>query len=287
MATLKSTKNKGDEQMVGQADYAIIGGTGVYDSALLEDPKTITINTEFGPSVATIGEYKGKKVAFMPRHGASHSIPPHRINYRANIWALKELGVSQVLASAAVGSLKREYEPGSLVIVDDFLDFTKSRATTFFEASTVIHVDVTDPYCSRLRREIALGGAELGIANIHDGGTYVCTEGPRFESPAEIRMYEALGAHVVGMTSIPEVVLAKEAELCYATVCMVTNYAAGISDTPLTHEEVVHEMNKNVHRIRDLFFHTILRSTGQRECRCKTAVGGQTPLSRNQGGNDV
>ena len=268
--------------MSKHADYAIIGGTGVYDSAVLENTETITVNTQFGPSIATLGEYKGKKVAFMPRHGAAHSIPPHRINYRANIWALKELGVTQVLASAAVGSLKRKYGPGSLVIVDDFLDFTKSRPTTFFESSTVVHVDVTDPYCSRLRTEIALAAEELAIENVHHGGTYVCTEGPRFESPAEIRMYETLGAHVVGMTSIPEVVLAKEAELCYATVCMVTNYAAGISDAPLTHEEVVREMARSVHRIRDLFFHTILKSTGERECRCKTAVGGQKPLLGNE-----
>ncbi|MCL6515522.1 S-methyl-5'-thioadenosine phosphorylase [Alicyclobacillus sp.] len=259
------------------ADYAIIGGTGVYDPALLESPTTERIETPYGPAEVTLGRYQGKAVAFMPRHGSGHSIPPHRINYRANIAALKQLGVTQVLATAAVGSLQTRYEPGSLVLIDGFLDFTKSRPTTFFEDGPVVHVDMTDPYCGRLRREILAAAGRLGLS-VHDGGTYVCAEGPRFETPQEIRLYQSWGAAVVGMTSVPEVVLAKEAELCYATVCMVTNYGAGISPTPLTHEEVVEEMAKNVHRIRTLFFDTIAHLDGTRDCRCPHAVGGQKPL---------
>lgn len=263
-----------------QAEFAIIGGTGVYDSAMLESPRNIVIDTPYGQAAATIGQYEGKSVAFMPRHGVGHSIPPHKINYRANIMALRQLGVTQVFATAAVGSLQKEYAPGSLLLVDDFLDFTKSRPTTFFESGSVVHVDVTDPYCHRLRTYLSETGERLNLA-IHNGGTYVCAEGPRFESPAEIRLYQSFGAAVVGMTSIPEVVLAKEAELCYATVCMVTNYAAGISPTPLTHEEVVQEMAANVHKIRQLFFRAIADYSGERSCRCGQAVGGQAPLNGN------
>lgn len=261
-----------------QAEFAIIGGTGVYNPALLQNAAEHIIETPYGAAKATIGTYEGRSIAFMPRHGVSHSIPPHKINYRANIAALKQMGVHQVLATAAVGSLQLAYAPGSLVIIDDFLDFTKSRPTTFFEANGVVHVDVTDPYCSRLRSALRNAAADLSLP-IESSGTYVCTEGPRFESPAEIRFYQSLGAAVVGMTTVPEVVLAKEAELCYATVCMVTNYGAGISETPLTHEEVVTEMANNVHHLRRLFFHTITHLSHDRDCRCKDAVGGQTPLT--------
>lgn len=266
-----------------RAEFAIIGGTGVYDPALLESPTTEIVDTPYGQAQVTLGTFEGKSVAFMPRHGTGHSIPPHKVNYRANIAALKQLGVTQVLATAAVGSLQMKYEPGSLVLIDGFLDFTKSRPTTFFESGPVVHVDMTDPYCGRLRQAVKQSAERLGIP-IHDGGTYVCAEGPRFETPQEIRLYQSWGAAVVGMTSVPEVVLAKEAELCYATVCMVTNYGAGISPTPLTHEEVVEEMAKNVHRIRALFFDTIAHLDGERNCRCSHAVGGQTPLTgRSEG----
>jgi 5'-methylthioadenosine phosphorylase len=261
-----------------QAEYGIIGGTGVYDPALLESPETLPVDTPYGQALVTTGTYQNRNIVFMPRHGAGHSIPPHKINYRANIWALKQLGVKQVFATAAVGSLQLQYEPGSLVVIDSFLDFTKSRPNTFFEGSPVVHVDMTDPYCGRLRSALIGSGQSLNL-NMHHGGTYVCAEGPRFESTAEIRLYQSIGAAVVGMTSIPEVVLAKEAELCYACVCMVTNYGAGISRAPLTHEEVVEEMAKNVHHMRELFFHTISTMDATRDCRCKDAVGGQKPLT--------
>lgn len=268
------------------ADYAIIGGTGVYDPAVLESSSEVTVETPYGPAKATIGEYKGKRIAFMPRHGAGHSIPPHRINYRANIYALKELGVGQVLATAAVGSLQLPYRPGSLVLIDSFLDFTKARPSTFFEERQVVHVDMTDPYCGRLRSVIRQAADDINI-DLFDGGTYVCAEGPRFESTAEIRCYQSFGAAVVGMTTVPEVVLAKEAELCYATVCMVTNYGAGISSKPLTHEEVVESMQQNAHRIRNLFFHTIEALATDRSCRCGNAVGGQKPLVGISEGSEI
>lgn len=261
--------------------FAIIGGTGVYDPDLLENTESVVLDTPYGQARATLGTYNGKRIAFMPRHGSGHSIPPHKINYRANLWGLKELGVEQVLATAAVGSLQLEYEPGSLVVVDSFLDFTKQRTQTFFEHNQVVHVDMTDPYCGRLRHQLVGQATRLGF-NIHQGGTYVCTEGPRFETTAEIRLYQSFGGAVVGMTSVPEVVLAKELELCYATVCMVTNYGTGISDNPLTVDEVVLEMKKNVGAVRQLFLQVIDSLSNERDCPCSRAVSGQAPLTGNE-----
>jgi 5'-methylthioadenosine phosphorylase len=264
-----------------QAEFAIIGGTGVYHPDLLDGAEVRILETPYGQAKATVGTYKGRGVAFMPRHGAAHSIPPHRVNYRANLWALKALGVHQVLATAAVGSLQLQYAPGSLVVVDDFLDFTKQRTQTFFEENHVVHVDMSDPYCHRLRRHLVASARQLEIP-VHDGGTYVCTEGPRFETRAEIRLYQSLGGAVVGMTTVPEVVLAKELELCYATVAMVTNYGTGISANPLTVDEVVQEMKRNADNIRRLFFHTIDSLSVDRDCNCGAAVSGQAPLTGDQ-----
>ncbi|MGB8954881.1 MAG: S-methyl-5'-thioadenosine phosphorylase [Tumebacillaceae bacterium] len=255
------------------AEYAIIGGTGVYDPALLEDAERHTIDTPYGTADVTIGTYAGKRVAFMPRHGYKHSVAPHKINYRANIRALKQIGVHTVLATAAVGSLKQELAPGDLVLVDDFIDMTKSRAQTFYEGAPegVVHIDLSDAYCGRIREHLANVGEANGIA-LKQGGVYVTTEGPRFETPAEIRLYASWGGDVVGMTSVPEVILAKEAEMCYATVAMITNYCAGISKHPLTHQEVVDAMKANVQKIRELFFRAIEAGTGERTCACPHAL---------------
>lgn len=256
------------------ADYGVIGGTGVYDPDLLENPVEHTLETRYGKSSCVIGDYKGKRIAFMPRHGKNHSVPPHQVNYKANIEGLYQLGVRQVLATAAVGSLRLSLPPGSLSIVDQFLDFTKARSSTFFENGLpVAHVDMTDPYCRRLRAKLAETAEKAGIYAAN-GGTYVCAEGPRFETPAEIRAFAQLGGDVVGMTSVPETVLAKERGLCYATVAMITNYAAGISKTPLSHQEVVDEMARNVHRVRELFFDTLTALDSHRDCACKDAAGG-------------
>lgn len=256
-----------------RAEYAIIGGTGVYDPALLQDAERHSIETPYGTAEFTLGTYAGKRVAFMPRHGYSHSVAPHKINYRANIRALKELGVHTVFATAAVGSLKKELAPGDLVLVDDFIDMTKSRALTFYEGAPegVVHIDVTDAYCGRIRDRLATAASEHNIEVKH-GGVYVCTEGPRFETAAEIRMYTSWGGDVVGMTSVPEVILAKESEMCYATVAMITNYCTGISEHPLTHQEVIDTMKDNVQKIRELFFRTIEQGTGERTCACPHAL---------------
>jgi len=257
-----------------KAEFAIIGGTGVYDPKSLEQPKQHIVETAYGNAQVTIGSFAGKTIAFLPRHGYGHSVPPHKINYMANMMALKQLGATQVFATAAVGSLREYMPPGSFVIVDQFLDFTKSRPVTYYDGSHpsgIVHVDMTEPYCRRLSEALAQASSANNIAVVK-GGVYVCTEGPRFETPAEIRMFRQLGGDIVGMTSVPEVVLAKELGLCYATVAMVTNLAAGISQTPLTHEEVVTTMGKNVARIRELFFATIERLSDERDCRCPRSV---------------
>lgn len=258
-------------------EYAIIGGTGVYDPKLLDDVGSQKVETPYGPIEVQVGTYKGAQVAFLPRHGRGHSIPPHKINYRANIWGLKALGVRRILATNAVGSINLEMKPGDFVIIDQFLDFTKSRALTFFEGGDqgVVHTDVTEPYCPQLRSALIDVGKELGLS-LHPKGTYVCCEGPRFETAAEIRAFRILGGDVAGMTGVPEVVLAREAGICYATMAMVTNLGAGISDQPLTHEEVVEIMAANTERVRTLALETIARLPREQTCRCGSV---QTPLN--------
>ena len=250
------------------AEFAVIGGTGVYDPALLEDGEEHALATPYGVAQCTIGSYRGRAVAFMARHGKGHGVPPHQVNYRANIAALHSLGVRRAFATAAVGSLRLSLPPGSLVIVDQFLDFTKGRPSTFFEGGEPVrHIDMTDPYCRGLRGQLAETARRLGIAAAN-GGTYVCTEGPRFETPAEIRMFAQLGGDVVGMTSVPEAALARELGICYAAVAMVTNLCAGMSGAPLSHQEVLDEMGRNVHLLRRLFFETLAVAGAERRCGC-------------------
>lgn len=258
------------------SQIAIIGGTGVYDPNILKNISEKCVSTPYGDVTFKSGEYAGKSVAFIPRHGSKHSIPPHLINYRANIWAMKKIGVTHIIATTAVGSLNLEMKPGDFVIVDQFLDFTKNRVSTFYEGGKrgVVHLDVTEPYCPTLRATIKKAADELGIS-AHDHGVYVCTEGPRFETPAEIKMFEKLGGDLVGMTNVPEVVLAHEAEICYSTVSMVTNFAAGISPQPLTHAEVLETMATNSDKIRKLIMNSIDKiDLSVRNCNCPKALAG-------------
>lgn len=250
-----------------------IGGTGVYDPALLSNVSEETVGTSYGTVKVKIGEYKGINVAFLARHGENHAVPPHKINYRANITAMKKIGVERLLATGAVGSLNLEMRPGEFVLVDQFLDFTKNRIQTFFEDSEsgVVHVDMTDPYCLEFRKIVANAARSLDLS-VKTKGTYVCTEGPRFETPAEIKMYSALGGDLVGMTSVPEVVLAREAEICYTTIAMVTNFGAGISPTPLTHAEVIEAMRINNENLKRLVMRTIEILPQERHCQCQNAL---------------
>lgn len=259
---------------------AIIGGTGVYDAGILRDVRAQTLVTPYGVTTLQQGVYQGPsgheaEVIFLPRHGVGHVIPPHRINYRANIWALHQLGVERVIGTGAVGSLREDFAPGHCVLADSFLDFTRTRALTFYEGnpivagapSGVVHTDMTEPYCPELRKLLREAGHSQGI-ELHDGGCYVCTEGPRFESAAEIRAYRRLGADIVGMTNLPEVVLARELGMCYALIAMVTNYAAGMTANRLTHAEVVETMAENVRKIRVMAWQALDHLPEARGCSC-------------------
>ena len=244
---------------------AIIGGTGVdlrgADSPLTESREEV-VHTRHGAALVTVAEYAGRDIVFLHRHanpeaapGAPTHVPPHRINYRANIAALKKLGVTAILASTAVGGMRREWSPGTLVLLDQFIDCTSGRDITFFDTGAV-HVDVTTPYCPALRALLLDCAGELSTT-LHDGGTYVCCNGPRFETPAEIRVFSQWG-DVVGMTGVPEVVLAREAGMAYAGVSIVTNFAAGISAAPLTQAEVVEAMRDALPKVVDLFLRAAL-----------------------------
>lgn len=248
---------------------AIIGGTGVYDPELLDDIKEIVQDTIYGEVKVMVGKFEGHEVAFIPRHGSSHSVPPHLINYRANIMALKKLGVQNIMATAAVGSLNYDLEPGDFVLADQFLDFTKVRKHTFFEGGEagVVHCDMTVPYCPRIRYAVEKVAKELN-KTLHNGGVYVCSEGPRFETAAEIKMFKILGGDLVGMTSVPEVCLARELGMCYGNISIVTNYAAGISPSILTHSEVVEMMKTSIADVRVLIMQAIKYLDNEASCDC-------------------
>ena len=252
---------------------AIIGGTGVYDLSIFEQVKEEIVQTPYGDRSILIGTVGTKKVAFMTRHGEGHKIPPHQINYRGNIFALKKLGVTNIIATTAVGSLDAEVGPGTFVFCDQFLDFTRNRVLTFFDGAPlpVVHVDVSHPYCEILRAEL-IDIAQEKELSFRATGTYVCTEGPRFESPAEVSFYGKIGGTVVGMTGIPEAVLAREAEICYTTISMVTNLGAGISKINLTHEEVLQVMEENKKNFHGLISLAIQKWAEKGECSCQSSL---------------
>lgn len=258
-----------------KAEIAVIGGSGLYSLDSIEDPRRKRVDTPYGRSPEMVlGDLEGKKVAFLPRHGKDHAVPPHRINFRANLWSLKELGVKRVFASTAVGSLDPDLEPGEFVLLDQFLDFTKSRPSTYYGGEDgVYHVDMTEPYCPDLRNILLKTAEDLDIS-VRSSGTYVCTEGPRFETAAEIRMFRQLDADVVGMTNVPECVLARELEMCYSAVSVVTNFAAGISGEKLTHEEVAGIMDENMERLKNLLYSTVPKVPEKRTCPCRNALSG-------------
>ena len=210
---------------MNRAAIGIIGGSGLYAMDGVSELTEVRVDTPFGPpsDAIMVGQVDGTPVAFLPRHGRGHRLAPHEINYRANIWALKAVGVRWLMSVSAVGSLKDEIVPGDLVIVDQFLDRTRMRASTFFEGGIVAHVGFGHPCCDVLRGVLLRSCEELGVRH-HDGGTYVCMEGPQFSTRAESFMYRGLGASVVGMTNLPEAKLAREAEMAYATLAMATDY---------------------------------------------------------------
>ena len=255
-----------------QADIGIFGGTGIYDSGLLQDSKEVTIETPYGRTsdTITIGEFRGKKIAFMPRHGKKHSIPPHLINYRANIWSFKELGITRIIAPSAVGSLKDEIKPGHFALPTQFIDFTKSRKTSFSEEGKVIHISVADPFCPELQKIVSDATKEQKIT-MHKDCTYACIEGPRFSTKAESRFYKSTGADIIGMTLVPECQLAREAQMCYVSISTVTDYDVW-AEKPVTAKEVMDTLSENVKITKKLLTELIDKIPKARSCSCEKAL---------------
>ncbi len=259
-----------------RAEVGIIGGSGLYDVTEMEEVREVKIYTPYGePSDSIIiGKIHGKRVAFLARHGRGHRIPPHRVNYRANIWALKMLGVKWVISVSAVGSLREDYAPGDLVVPDQFIDMTKTRNYSFFDGPIVAHVSMAEPFCEHLRRILINAARDLGF-KVHDKGTYICIEGPRFSTKAESRVWrEVFKADIIGMTLVPEVILACEAQLCYATLATITDYDVW-AEKPVTAEEVVKVMKENVEKARKVIYEAIKRlpkEPDERLCSCCKAL---------------
>jgi len=260
-----------------QAEIGVFGGSGLYSmegATVLEELK---VETPFGaPSdLITIVEIAGKRVAFLPRHGRKHQYPPHKVPYKANIWAMKALGVERVLAPNAVGSLQRHVKPGAFVICDQFVDRTRHRDDTFFNGPLTTHVSTADPYCPQLRAIAIEACRDLGIPH-HERGTVVVIEGPRFSTKAESRWFTQMGWEVINMTQYPEVVLAREAELCYVNISIVTDYDTGLvaegEVEPVSAEEVMRNFAASVERARQLIAEIIRRLPAQRTCRCGEAL---------------
>ena len=255
-----------------KAEIGIFGGTGIYDSGVLQNSKEITIDTPYGKTSdsITIGEFNKKKIAFMPRHGKKHTIPPHMINYRANIWAFKELGVKRIVAPSAVGSLKENFRPGNFALPTQFLDFTKSRETSFSENGRVIHISVAEPFCPELQKAI-IDSAENQDVILHKNCTYVCIEGPRFSTKAESKFFKSTGADIIGMTLVPECQLAREAQICYVSVSTVTDYDVW-AEKPVTAKEVLETLSKNVEKTKELLRVLIDKIPETKSCNCEKAL---------------
>lgn len=259
--------------MTEQAEIGIFGGTGIYDPGLLSESREITVDTPFGKTSdsITVGVYKGRKVAFMPRHGKKHTIPPHLINFRANIWAFKEMGIKRIIAPSAVGSLQEKFRPGDFVLPSQFIDFTKSRKYTFYEDGKVVHISVADPFCPELQASVHDAAKKIDL-HLHKDTTYVCIEGPRFSTRAESKFYrEVIGADIIGMTLVPECQLAREAQMCYVSISTVTDYDVW-AQKPVTAKEVLETLSKNVSTTKNLLGVLLDIIPQQRGCSCAKAL---------------
>jgi 5'-methylthioadenosine phosphorylase len=253
---------------MGKLEVAVIGGSGFYHPEMFTEAREEHIDTPYGAIDLIIAKLQGTELAFLSRHGKQHSLLPHQLNYRANLWGLKSFGIRRVIATTAVGSLNSEFVPGSLVLIDQFIDFTKQRPLTFLESGAITraHIDMTEPYCPEIRYSLKRTADRLGI-KIFNGGCYVCTEGPRYETPAEIRAFKILEGDVVGMTTVPEVVLARELGLCYANISIISNWAAGIGGK-LSHSEVVAVLRENQEKLYRLIAHGIRDISAASGCQC-------------------
>ena len=253
---------------------AIIGGSGLYHMQGLKPTEEIALDTPFGKPSApiTVGTLEGKRVAFLARHGIGHHITPSEVPYRANIYALKSLGVQQVLSISACGSLREDYAPGHIVIPDNIFDFTHHRARTFFGEGLVTHISVADPFCSDLSDQLETAVRATG-AKTHKGGSFITIEGPRFSTKAESQTYRSWGMSIIGMTASPEAFLAREAEMCYATMAHVTDYDVWhVSESPVTVEMVIQTLNKNTEVAQTAIRNLARTLNPERTCACENAL---------------
>jgi 5'-methylthioadenosine phosphorylase len=253
------------------AEIGVIGGSGLY--ALLDDAREVEVSTPYGPPSdrITVAEVGGRRVAFLPRHGRDHRFPPHRIPYRANLWALRSLGVRQVVAPCAVGGLRPELGPGTFVVPDQLIDRTSGREQTFYDTGAV-HVGFADPYCPDGRATVLRAAHRVGVV---DGGTMVVVEGPRFSTRAESRWFTAIGGSIVNMTGHPEAVLAREVALCYTAIALVTDLDAGVEgDHGVTQEEVFKVFADNTATLREVLLDAVAALPAERSCPCSHALDG-------------
>jgi 5'-methylthioadenosine phosphorylase len=257
-----------------QVHIGIIGGSGLYDMADVTDKKEVALTTPFGdPSGPyVIGTLRGKRVAFLARHGAGHRLSPSELNFRANIFGMKLLGVEYILSASAVGSLKQEYKPLDIVIPDQFIDRTKGRISTFFGRGLVAHVGFAHPFCKTLS-SVAYGAGERAGATIHKGGTYVCMEGPQFSTLAESNLYRSWGADIIGMTNLQEAKLAREAEICYTTIALVTDYDCWHPDHDhVTVDMIIANLTQNAKTAQQIIAEAVDRLPFERTCECASAL---------------
>lgn len=260
-----------------QAEIGIIGGSGFYE--LLDNPEQLTVDTPYGaPSdQIAVGEISGVRVAFLPRHGKNHSVPPAEVNYRANVWALKSIGVKQIIATNAVGSLKLDIHPGDFVICDQVVDRTHSRQDTYFTKDSgkpVTHISFAEPFCPELRAALLKSAQELGYT-VHNGGVVVTIQGPRFSTKAESEWFSSLGWSCVNMTQYPEVYLARELEMCYACLSLVTDYDAGLGvHAAVTSTEAMASLNANINKQKEVVKRVVSYLPTAQKCECPTATGG-------------
>ena len=257
-----------------QVQIGIIGGSGLYDMAEVTDRKEVAIDTPFGePSGPyVIGTLRGKRVAFLSRHGAGHRLSPSELNFRANIFGMKLLGVEYILSASAVGSLKQEYKPLDIVIPDQFIDRTRGRVSTFFGRGLVGHVAFAHPFCKILSGIVFASGTATD-ATIHKGGTYVCMEGPQFSTLAESNLYRSWGAEIIGMTNLQEAKLAREAEICYTTIALVTDYDCWHPDhDSVTVEMIIANLTRNAQTAQQIIAGAVDRLPFDRTCECASAL---------------
>ena len=257
-----------------QVQIGIIGGSGLYDMAEVTERKEVIVTTPFGdPSGPyVIGTLRGKRVAFLSRHGAGHRLSPSELNFRANIFGMKRLGVEYILSASAVGSLKEEYKPLDIVIPDQFIDRTRGRVSTFFGRGLVAHIAFAHPFC-RILSGVALNSGKAASATIHKGGTYVCMEGPQFSTLAESKLYRSWGADIIGMTNLQEAKLAREAEICYTTIALVTDYDCWHPDhDSVTVEMIVANLMQNAKTAQQIIAGAVDRLPFERTCECATAL---------------